>query len=116
MLLIGSKGTFCSEGTLSPQETLLSSFQGFSPLQVLHLPTPNCHGNQSPGEQSQADGIPISEGPTAWFPLLTPRSLGLRGALAKLLENRLERHLGPPALGSWGPWAQPLPCRLSPLT
>lgn len=46
------------------------------------FPFPSCHGNQSPGEPSQADGIPISEGPTAWFPLLMPWTVGLPASLA----------------------------------
>lgn len=86
--------------------------------QALGLPTPGCHGNQSPAEQSQADGIPISEGPTAWFPLLTlgplaPSSFGD----AEQLESRLERCLHPPrpgpCLGSPGTLRSALPAQAS---
>lgn len=106
------------EGTLGlggDSPSPFARFQGVSlGLGPPSFPFPSCHGNLRPGEPSQADGIPISEGPTAWFPLLTPGALGLQAALATQNSWRAAWKsawicLPYPHLDSRGTWAQPSP-------
>lgn len=97
--------------------------RGLDPSRPSTLPPLSCHKSQSPGEQSQADGIPISRAPLPGFHFSGPGPLSSEGlwllwradrkaswillpwAPPELLEASLKKWAGPRCsfIGEEGP-------------